>query len=180
MVYPFDPWLYYKISYKIHSADGQEKPQTSYSPLVLNPNATKSNQIQQASLSVAACSFSFWWRNQPNTFTAQNILRSGEADCRGLPPVGFASHAEGARQNLFANLAPSHHLRWNTSTELGYTYFTHIEFQRRFCFIHGQGPMTHKRFFLSNDKLIIQLYSRLVVSIKLMTKNEYLKTYLLA
>ena len=59
-----------------------------------NPNPTISNQIQQTGISVGACSFSFWWRNQPNAYPGCNILRPGVADCRGLARVGFAWHAE--------------------------------------------------------------------------------------
>ena len=55
-----------------------------------NPYATISNKIQQANLSLGACSFSFWWRNKPNKFTACNVLCAAVADCCGLLPVVFA------------------------------------------------------------------------------------------
>ena len=53
--------------------------------------------------------------------TARNILRAGVADCRDLPPVGFAWHAEGPgiepglvrdkkNENFSPVLVPSHHL----------------------------------------------------------------------
>ena len=54
----------------------------------------KSNQIQQASLSVSTYSFSFWWRNSPNTLAERNILHEGVADGHDVQRVCFAWHAE--------------------------------------------------------------------------------------
>ena len=71
----------YDIGFNTHVA-----AHDSYLPCILtrnyiNPNPTK---IQQTGISVGACSFSFWWRNQPNTYPGRNILHPGVADCRGL------------------------------------------------------------------------------------------------
>ena len=67
--------------------------------------------------------------DQPNTFTACNILRVWVADCRGVLSVCLAWHAEDPGiesrsgcnkvfENVSLVMAPSHHLRWNTSIEL--------------------------------------------------------------